>query len=467
MRKILCFIAIALVGVVAFAQTVTLTFTGQDFNNSWVQLDRVVISNLTRDWQETIYWPDTTLTMINSTGIADYANSGAFFLSQNNPNPFNGTTDVLLTVADAGMVKLEITDVNGRIVVGANDYSPLPGIHRFRITLSATGTYVMTARQNGKTSSIKMVNNGEGNRNGIEYAGSVRATDYSSQQLKSGTRGTTDNTFTEGDQMEYVGYATMYGTEYASDRISIQQDTLQTTHVLRFYRDGEPCLGTPTVSDINGNTYNTVQIGNQCWMQENLRATRFPDHTEIPMDTNSAFSEEVPYRYTPNNDESEVSDYGYLYNWAAVMHGAVSSDANPSGVQGICPNGWHVPSVAEWIQLVNHVSSRSLYVCGGDSSYIAKALASDYGWVFIDEPCAIGDNPFINNATGFSAHPAGNNLNNIMFGRATYLWSSTEIYDEEWSMELPNILALFGYFADTPIYGLDKWLGGSVRCVRD
>ena len=247
----------------------------------------------------------------------------------------------------------------------------------------------------------------------------------------------------------------------------MQQDTLQTTHVLRFYRDGEPCLGTPTVSDINGNTYNTVQIGNQCWMQENLRATRFPDYTEIPMDTNSAFSEEVPYRYAPNNDESEVHEYGYLYNWAAVMHGAVSSDANPSGVQGICPNGWHVPSVAEWVQLVNHVSSRPLYVCGGDSSYIAKALASDYGWVIFDEPCTTGYNPITNNATGFSALPAGNNLNNIMFGRATYLWSSTEIYDEEWSMELSNILALFGYFADTRIYGLDKWLGGSVRCVRD
>ena len=469
MKKHLLFLILAtLLHVGTMAQTVTLTFTGKDFNNDWVRLDRVVISNLTRDWQETIYWPDTTLTMVNSTGIYDnvMVSAPSLQLLQNNPNPFNGITDVLLTVANAGLVTLEIVDANGRIV-GANDYSALPGTHQFHVTLSGIGTYVMTARQNGKTSSIKMVNNAGGNRNGIEFLGIVRPNDDSSLQTKSGARSTTDNTFVEGDQMEYVGYATMNGTEYASDRISIQQDTLQTTHVLRFYRDGEPCLGLSTVSDIDGNTYNTVQIGNQCWMKENLRTTKFPDNTIIPIDTAYIFSEEDPYRYVPNDDVSEVHDFGYLYNWVAVMHGAISSEANPSGVQGICPNGWHVPSVAEWEQLVSHVSSRPLYVCDGDSSNIAKALASDYGWVTSNVPCTIGNNLFTNNATGFSAHPAGNSLNNMMFGRSTYLWSSTEIYDEDENMDSPIVLALFGYRAYPPIYGFYKWLGVSVRCLRD
>ena len=153
MKKILCFVAVALTGVlVTFAQTVTLSFTGQNAANHYLQLDRVVITNLTKGWSETIYWPDTTLIMQNVTGIDESVANGGFGLSQNNPNPFTGTTDVNLTVADAGAVTLEIVDGNGRIAVETTHALSLPtGTHQFRISLSAVGTYVMTARQNGGT----------------------------------------------------------------------------------------------------------------------------------------------------------------------------------------------------------------------------------------------------------------------------------------------------------------------------
>jgi len=94
-------------------------------------------------------------------------------LSQNTPNPFNGTTDVYLTTTEAGTVTMEIADINGRMVVGANNYSPQPGVHQFRITLATPSTYVLTARQNGQTSSIKMICNGGGNSNSIDYIGTV------------------------------------------------------------------------------------------------------------------------------------------------------------------------------------------------------------------------------------------------------------------------------------------------------
>ena len=163
----------ALMGVVAFAQTVTLTFTGRDAAEHWIQLNRVVITNLTQSWQETIYWPDTTLTMQNGTGIDESVANGGFVLSKNNPNPFTGTTDVNLTVADAGAVTLEIVDGNGK-TVGTHRVRPEIGTHQFRVSLSAAGTYVMTARQNGKASSIKMVCNGGGNANGIDCLGMVQ-----------------------------------------------------------------------------------------------------------------------------------------------------------------------------------------------------------------------------------------------------------------------------------------------------
>ena len=194
------------------AQTVTLTFTGKDANNHWVRLDRVVVTNLTQDWQETLFYPDTTLTMQNSTGIDDTETmyTSSLHLSQNNPNPFIGTTDVNLTVADAGTVTLKIVDGNGRMVETRHGTSLQPGHHQFRVSLSAVGTYVMTARQNGKTSSIKMVCNGAGNGNRIEYVGSVVETMCTSSLPKSATpksytRGITTNPFTFGDMMEYVG----------------------------------------------------------------------------------------------------------------------------------------------------------------------------------------------------------------------------------------------------------------------
>ena len=180
----------------------------------------MTITNLTKSWSETIYWPDTTLTMQNGTGIDESDANGGFTLSQNNPNPFSGTTDANLTVVDAGEVALEIADGNGKIV-GTRRVCLEIGTHQFRVSLSAAGTYVITAHQNGKTSSIKMVCNGGGNTNAIKYLGMVQTITY---VLKS----TTNNPFNFGDMMEYVGYATINGTEAESQRITQAQGTSQT-----------------------------------------------------------------------------------------------------------------------------------------------------------------------------------------------------------------------------------------------
>ena len=147
MKKLLLFLAVVLISTAAFAQSVTLTFTAKDAANQHVQLHRVSITNLTKGWQETIYWPDTTLTMQNGTGISDVETrcTTSLQLSQNNPNPFTSTTEVNLMVATEGTVALDIADINGRIVV-VNDYTLQPGSHQFRITLATAGTYVMTAR---------------------------------------------------------------------------------------------------------------------------------------------------------------------------------------------------------------------------------------------------------------------------------------------------------------------------------
>ena len=225
--------------------------------------------------------------------------------------------------------------------------------------------------------------------------------------------------------------------------------------------DGKPCPGAATVTDIDGNTYNTVQIGKQCWMKENLRTNRYANGTLIPV--GSTTSTTTAYRYAPDGNNSYVFKYGYLYNWPAVMHGANSSSRNPSGVQGVCPTGWHVPSDAEWTELTDYVSSRNEYMCGNNEENIAKSLSSAEGWDSSDKDCAVGNNPSPNNATGFSALSAGGYYGNYGgFGQASSYGSATE-----YSNSYAYGRGIYYKRAHMRLFYDHKCYGYSVRCLRD
>ncbi len=459
------------------AQTVTLTFTGRDASNQYVPLNRVVVSNLTRGWQETLFWPDTVLVMTDQTGIEDVETfpETSLRLSQNNPNPFDGTTYVNLNVTEPGEVSLVMTDISGRIV-GANHYSPLqPGIHEIRITLSSAGIYFLTARQNGQTASVKMVNSGNGNDNAITFTDNVGANNYSPlPQSKTEPKANTDNLFVAGDQMQYVGFTNINGAEEEGGHVIQTQDSTQTI-VLSF---PQPCLNTPIVMDYDSNVYNTVQIGNQCWMKENLRTTHYADGTAIsagfsisPYSGNVYFQSSYtePYYYDYSNEILPLESRGYLYNWSAVMNGEPSSASNPSGVQGICPTGWHVPSNAEWTQLIDFVGSIPAYLCTGSNgdSYVAKALASTEGWSNPDyeHDCAVGSNPSTNNASGFGVVPVGIFWNSSLnfAGYEPHFWSSTRNNNTQSAFQI-NFHSDYG---NTGGGVFPFFAGFSVRCLRD
>lgn len=267
------------------------------------------------------------------------------------------------------------------------------------------------------------------------------------------------------------------------------EECWKTKDSLQALLDGQPCPGTPTVKDIDGNTYKTVQLGKQCWMKENLRAQRYADGTKINYghwDTSTTKG----YYYSPYNDIRYVKqngpqryNYGYLYNWKAVMGKPISSNADPSGVQGICPNGWHVPSDAEWLQLTDYVSSQSRYVCGNKKNSIGKALSSDSQWqcdnsvCFEDghsggigsgkskEACDVCNNQDDNNTTGFTALPAGSKSQFAYdFGGITHFWSATEVNGGK-AIDY-YILGDSGELIRNK-YGHEKLNGYSVRCIRD
>ena len=451
MKKILTLIIIVFCAATLFAQTVSVTFTGREAPNHYLPLNRVVVSNLTKGWQETLTWPDTVLTMTNGTGIEDVEtqNFASLRLSQNNPNPFDGTTYVNLNVAEQGDVAVEIADITGRIV-GANNYSPLqPGTHEIRITLSSPGIYFLTARQDGRTATVKMVNRGNGGGNAIAFSGIVETVHAPSlPQPKIAHRGVTDNPFDLGDQMEYVGFAIQNGTEVESGHVVQVQEVSQM--VVLTFGDGAPCSGIPTLTDFDGNVYNTVQIGDQCWMRENLRTTHNPDGAVINAGSSSTLSYIDPYYYSYSSHGLTLEKRGYLYNWLAAM--------------GACPTGWHLPSDMEWTQLTDYVGSKGEYICGNDSSYIAKALASRLIWQTNTSNCAVGNDLTMNNASGFEVFPAGC-LDYYGFdyaGERAFFWTSTQpddhsAYYRYLSFNLPDMKrnSHLTYFVF------------SVRCLRD
>ncbi|MBO6052065.1 MAG: hypothetical protein J6P65_08845 [Bacteroidales bacterium] len=252
-------------------------------------------------------------------------------------------------------------------------------------------------------------------------------------------------------------------TEYTYKAFVTFEDGADTGSVATFTTLGFVC-GTSTMSDVDDNTYNTVQIGNQCWMKSNLRTTKYADGTPITNGGNiSNISTTTPYYYdyNPFNYDLPVVSRGYLYNWAALMNGAVSSNTNPSNVQGVCPTGWHVPSRAEWVQLKNYLGSNSEYWCGNNPEYIARALASTTtGWGAYGVNCAPGENFSANNASQFTAIPT--DYIEELGGYIARFWTSMKVSDGE---AFYYSLAQRRRTLDRSYENIENAL--SVRCVKD
>lgn len=123
--------------------------------------------------------------------------------------------------------------------------------------------------------------------------------------------------------------------------------------------DQEPQSDLIRLTDYDGNTYFAKQIGDQWWMVNNLRTTRYSDGEQImmvesPAEWAALNTGDRAYCYYDNNQGDEARIYGALYTWAAAMGGAASSESTPSGIQGVCPDGWHLPSDREWMELEMH-----------------------------------------------------------------------------------------------------------------
>jgi uncharacterized protein (TIGR02145 family) len=234
---------------------------------------------------------------------------------------------------------------------------------------------------------------------------------------------------------------------------------------------GVPCPGVPTLTDIDGNTYNTVQIGSQCWTKENLRVTKYNDGTSIPLDNSGGstgndddddvrtWSGQTTGAYTIFGNESSTgtnaTNYGFLYNWYAA--GIIANGGSPT--KNICPTGWHVPTDEEWTTLTTFLGGES--VAGGKMKSTVTQPTTG-GW---NTP-----NISATNESGFSALPGGyrygENAGNFKGIRnIAVFWSATE-YDSGY--DLYGWARVLGRNAGSVGPSFEgKQNGNSVRCLKD
>jgi uncharacterized protein (TIGR02145 family) len=215
---------------------------------------------------------------------------------------------------------------------------------------------------------------------------------------------------------------------------------------------------TGSITDNDGNVYKTIKIGNQVWMVENLRTTKYNNGTPIPLVTDSAtwVALTTPgycsYNNTTNADS--IKKHGVLYNWYAVTN------------KMFAPTGWNIPTNADWATLENYLIANGYNWDGSTAgNKIAKSLAAKAGWYVSTNPGAIGNDLTKNNLSGFSALPGG-------FRNYKGHFINVGLYGSWWCASETDALYAYGRYLGYDFENLYSYSyffkssGFSVRLVR-
>jgi uncharacterized protein (TIGR02145 family) len=249
------------------------------------------------------------------------------------------------------------------------------------------------------------------------------------------------------DEYSFIGARQVWGSpdyffQGKIDDVAIYNRELSDSEINTLYSaDG---MASETITDIDGNIYTTVKIGNQTWMAENLKTTTYNDGTPIPNVTdNTEWSNLTTGAYCwYDNDEASYKDtYGALYNWYTVETG------------NLCPSGWHVPTYTEWLVMESFLGDIDV---GGKLKEAGTAH-----W--------LSPNTGATNESGFTALPAGargtNPADFIYLSELGIWWTSMTTIDDYTSYYNPQVRyddsRRLGYA------GVTKGIGMSIRCLKD
>ena len=311
---------------------------------------------------------------------------------------------------------------------------------------------------------------------------------------------TQDHTYTSSTDCDSVVHITL-------ELWDSQNETATTCNVSNIRSNEVGSAGALSeLIDVDGNRYHVVQIGNQCWMKENLRVKKFSDGRPLTAVNNVSFGNRADIYYSKSGDISSrgvceqgtplsLTDYqtryGLMYNWYTAMDNA-NPDYDMHNVQGICPTGWHLPDTTEWQTLERNIGfvgqhREDQHVFVGNE---AIKLVTGCEWEASNTPGSPGDYDALGrNATHFSARPAGCFLDHdadvdISGGATIHYDANTFAYVGNWAFfwsctrykkgTHPAGKAAYNYDISfeyagiaRDINGEDYLIGRSVRCIRD
>ena len=404
------------------AQNYLISFVG---TGASAVVDSVKVENLAQETSFTIPGNDT----LHLTGDADIKENDACYGPMIiYPNPAPGHVEFLFYAKRTGHTRLVICDISGKEVL-QNSGEFFQGYQRYRITGLEQGMYFVTIQGENYSYTTKLISSySSHNEMRIEF---IENADVN-RKFKS-IKTISNMSYTAGDTMSFTGFSGTY--------TAIVHDVPTASKIITFYFDTIPNCGFAT--DIDGNDYNTVQIGTQCWMRENLKTGRYSNGDTIANVTDVyAWAGSGPAFCWYNNDSASFeSTYGKIYNLKAV-----------SDTRNICPSGWHVPADSDWTVLTDFL--------GNDS--IAGGKLKETGFVHWANP-----NTGATNITGFTALPGGSRYSNNTFeylGSKGLWWSSTHTGgsgNDGWYRMMSSNSKYVNRYNGAGYYGL------SVRCLRD
>lgn len=360
-----------------------------------------------------------------TTNVDDNNLPSDYSVSEFYPNPFNPKTRVAITLPTNEIVKVEVFNTLGQKVKETSEQSLNAGTNYIDIELSgsANGMYVSRITIGEKYTLVKKL-----------------MLIYGSQHLITNPPAINPET-----------------AKVQNNKLSLNLDSLTATSGLMWKKTflnlpvftGDSldlgnlvveryCPGTPTVT-YAGKTYNTVQIGNQCWLKENLDVGIFVASLYAIYPHSDVSNNGIIEKYCYANIPAYCDTFGGLYDWKEAMEYSTTS-----GAQGICPTGWHIPTTAEFLTLKTAVNNDSKRL-----KSVGQGTGSGAG----------------TNTSGFSALLSGTRSRNggiNYLGRVTYFWNSTE-----GSSVTAYNMYLSDNYSDIYLHEYYKEGGFSVRCVKN
>ena len=440
--KRLLLLATYLLAYDANAQNYLISFAGTGASNT---INTVKVENLATGESLTLNGDDN-LRLSGPLGIFYFENDQSLKIKVY-PNPMQGSSVIEISPPLEGDAIISVWDMTGKVLAHYKGHLEISK-QEFSLSGIKNGLHIINVQGNGYQFSGKLISTGKSGGTAIiaRLSNSIQSvTEEKPINDSKGSQATVNMAYNDGDRLIFTAVSGNYST--------VMTEIPAADHTVTF--NFTEC------KDGDNNYYPVITINTRVWMAENLNTTTYKDGTTIipkVQDITAWSILTTPAYCWYNNDEATYKNttYGAIYNWYAV------------GTGNLCPEGWHVPTDAEWTTLEDYLIAGGYNFDGTTSgNKLAKSLASLTGWDISSNPGAVGNTDYSEkrNATGFTTVPGGYRDDDGTFndvGRDGGWWSATE-YDPN------NAIDRFLYYSINYVYrgSFSKRNGFSVRCLKD